>query len=415
VGVDARDTAFGSGDSDCSDYYDDSPDSYDDGPDSYDGDYSDACSSDAGSASLSVLPLTFTVLWVLALVLVLRQVRRRPGGAGPEAAVRVALLSAAAATVLAFVAQPSIEGRTLHSGPFRVLLWSFVISLVTALAVLYGPALRARFAAAWRVVGAASVALAVTVLFASAVVLVIALANMDNGVNGNALVVLGVVLPNLGLSALALGWGAPLRFHETSASGRDYHHQPFGLSQLSHTWHGWSTVLALLGGLLCALAIGVIASARSRERSEQFAVAGVFTVMFAALVTVGGIASGGSSVADAVGGGLGSAGSSVGSAMPESLLFAALWSAGGVLLAPYVRRALGMAPPGAAAGQVPPQPSPYGYAPPSPYPYPAPSPYVPQQAPPQQQEVHDLGVVQPDRLAKDDDRTRRDEGGGRHQ
>ena len=169
----------------------------------------------------------------------------------------------------------------------------------------------------------------------------------------------------------------------------------------------------LVINLLCALAVGVIASTRSRERAEQFAVAGVFTVMFAALVTVGGIASGGSSVADAVGGGLGSAGSSVGSAMPESLLFALLWSAGGVLLAPYVRRALGMAPPGAAAGPVPPQPSPYAYAPTA-YPYPSPSPYVPQQAPPQEREVHDLGVVQPDRLAKEEDRTRREEGGGRH-
>jgi hypothetical protein len=418
---------MGSGSSDCSDssdssdYGDDYSDDYDYSDDDY-SDYGDSCgSSDAGTGSLSVLPLTFTLLWLLALVLVLRSVRRRhPEGAGPEAAVRVALLSAAAATVLAFVAQPSIEGVTLHSGPFRVLLWSFLLSLVTALVVLNGPALRARFGAAWRVVGAAGTALLATVLFASLVVFVIALANMDNGVNGTTLVMLGTVLPNLGLSGLALGWGAPLKVHETSGSGGDRFHYSFSLSELSHIWHGWSTVLALLGGLLCALVIGVLASSRARDRAEQFAVAGVFTVMFTVLVSIGGLASGGTDVADAVGGGFGSAGSTIGSAMPESLLFALLWSVGGVLAAPYVRRALGMAPP--AGGNAAPPPSPYApqsspYAPP-PFPYvpqqaqpPAGQPPVPQQ--PQPPEVHDLGIVQPDRLAKDDG-TRRDEGGGRH-
>ena len=72
--------------------------------------------------------------------------------------------------------------------------------------------------------------------------------------------------------------------------------------------------------------------------------AGVFTVMFTVLVSIGGLASGGSGLEGAVGGALGSAGAKVGSAMPESLLFALLWSVGGVLAAPYVRRVLGMAP-----------------------------------------------------------------------
>nr|WSX77443.1 zinc ribbon domain-containing protein [Streptomyces sp. NBC_00899] len=413
VGKDDVNRLIGSNDSDCSDYYDDDGYSDDDYGTDYDSgsDYSgDMCGSGAGSASLSVVPLTFTLLWIVALVLVLRSVRRRPGGTGPEAAVRVALLSAAAATVLAFVAQPSIEGVTLHSGPFRVLLWSFLISLVTAMVVLNGPALRARFAAAARVVGAAATALVVTVLFAGVVVFVIALANVDNGVTGDTLVMFGTVLPNLGLSGLALGWGAPLRAKETGTGSHAYD-VSFGLSELSHIWNGWATVLAVLGGVVCALAIGLLASARARDRAEQFAVAGVFTVMFTVLVSIGGIASGGTGVATVVGGALGPAGSKVGSAMPESLLFALLWSVGGVLAAPYVRRVLGMAP--APAGDAAARPSPYA---------PPPFPYVPQQQrqqspQPQQsapEEVHDLGIVQPDRLSKDDS-TRRDEGGGRHQ
>ncbi|WUH91578.1 zinc ribbon domain-containing protein [Streptomyces sp. NBC_00433] len=419
---------FGNSDSDCSDYSSGSSEDYGDGSGDFgdgsgdfgdgSGDFGDSdgysdfgpmCGAGSASGSAAIVPLTFTMLWLLALVLVLRSMRGRHSG--PEAAVRVALLSAAAATVLAFVAQGSLEGVAIHTGPFRVMLWSFLLSLVTALVVLDGPALRARFGAAWRVVGTAGIALLTTVLFASVVVLVVALGNMDNGVDGDTLVVLAAVLPNLGLSGLALGWGAPFKIHYGGGGSNGFGH-PFGLSDLSHFWDGWATVLAVVGGALCALVIGLLATGRTRGRGEQFAVAGVFTGMFAALVVIGGAKSGDSNALAGVGGGLVSAQTSLGSAVPEALFFALLWSLGGVLAATYVRRALGLAPP-----------LPAGPAAPSPY-APPPFPYVPPQstqstqathAPqaPQTPEVHDLGIVQPPRLSGDD-RTRRDEGGGRH-
>ncbi|SHN21458.1 zinc ribbon domain-containing protein [Actinacidiphila paucisporea] len=379
-------------------------------------DFGPMCDSASMSGSAAIVPLTFTVLWLLTLVLVLRSMRGRY--AGPEAAVRVALLSSAAATVLSFVAQGSLEGVAIHTGPFRVMLWSFLLSLVTALVVLDGPALRRRSGAAWRVVGTAGIALLATVLFASAVVLVVALGNVDNGVTGDDLVILGAVLPNLGLSALALGWGAPFRIR-TGAGGSDHFDRHFGLSQLSHFWNGWATVLALLGGALCALVVGLLATGRTRGRGEQFAVAGVLTAMLAALVVIGGAKSGGSNTLTGAGDGLVSAQTSLGSVVPETLFFALLWSLGGVLAAPYVRRALGMAPPPAGqAGSSPYAPPPFPYAPPQPQPQPQPqAPPTPQpphtQQAPQPSEVHDLGIVQPPRLSGDDS-TRRDEGGGRH-
>lgn len=393
VDVPGRFGVYGSGDADCMETSDSDGDEFD----GYDG-YDDTgmCDSGAGVGSVSVVPLTFTLLWLLALVLVLRSVRRRHSG--PEAAVRVALLSAAVATVLSFVAQPGFEGVTLHSGPFRVLPWSFLLSLATALVVLDGPALRARFAAAWRVAGTALIALVVTVLFAGVVVFMVAVGNIDNGVDSTTLVVLAAVLPNLGLSGLALGWGAPAEAHRGLGAGTGTDRVSFGLSELSHFWNGWSTVLALIGGALCALVIGLLAAARCRERSEQFAVAGVFSAMFTALVVIGGVSTSGISSLNGFDSGLGSSHAALGSDVPESLLFALLWSIGGVLAAPYVRRVLGLAPPAPA--------------PPSPY-APPPFPHVPQQPPPPQQ-VHELGIVQPERLAKEAE-TRREEGGGRHQ
>ncbi|WP_333771372.1 zinc ribbon domain-containing protein [Streptomyces sp. IBSBF 2435] len=393
--------AFGD-DVDCSDYSDGSD--YYDGSDYGDGArYGDACSHVSASASISVVPLTFTLLWLLALVLVLRSARRRQ--AGPEAAVRVALLSAAAATVLSFVAQPSLQGASLHSGPFRVLLWSFLLSLATALLVLNGPAVRTRFAAVQRVVSTALIALLATVALASVVVFCVAVGNYDN-VTGDGLVLVGAVLPNLGLSGLALGWGAPFKVHEGLADTQADYHYSFGLSQLSHFWDGWSTVLAVIGGALCALIIGLLATVRTRDRAEQFAVAGVFTVMFTVLVAIGGLKTGGASQLDGIGGGLASSRDTIGSAVPETLLFALLWSCGGVLAAPYLRRVLG-------GSQPPPVYSAAGPAqagPPSPY-APPPFPYVPPQAP-QPQQVHDLGIVQPERLS--DDGSRRDGRGGEH-
>jgi hypothetical protein len=127
-----------------------------------------------------------------------------------------------------------------------------------------------------------------------------------------------------------------------------------------------------------------------------------------------------------------------GSAMPEALLFSLLWSMGGVVAASFLTRVFSGPPPVAGQG-VSYAPTPYGTPPANPYAAgpPTPAPYIPQQAappaqpqapqprpqpgpqaPPPPSEVHDLGVVQPDRLTKREeprDEPRDGGGGGRHQ
>jgi hypothetical protein len=407
---------------DGSDYYGDDSDGSTFGSyrtDSSPGRYSDHLAADACSTSstrqaqLSVVPLGITLVWLLALILTLRSVRARY--AGPEAAVRVALLTGVVSTALAFYAQPSVNGIELHSGPWRILLWSFLLSLVTAMVVLNGPALRARFGAVYRVLSTALLALVVTVLFAGVVVYAIGIGNYDD-LESQGLIVAAVMLPNLGLSGLGLGWGAPFKI--TASSSDRSHTISFGLTKLNDYWDGSATPLAVLGGVLCALAIGLIAASRIRDRAQQFAVAGVFTLAFWVLIVIGGLGLGrfyGIFTADGP-----DIHEHVGTDAGQALLFALLWSFGGVLVAPFLRRVFGRgdgpggrrdtgpspyAPPPFGGGAqaygaphggpyVPMQPAPGPAAQPAPAPAPAPQPPTPTQ------EVHDLGVVQPDRLTK---------------
>ncbi|NUS17730.1 MAG: hypothetical protein HOY69_41105 [Streptomyces sp.] len=386
---------------------------------SSDGGYSGFSASDSssdcgahGKMQVSVVPLGFTLVWLLALILVLRAVRART--AGPEAAVRVALLSAVASTALAFYAQPTIGDGSVHttlqSGPWRVLPWSFLLSLVTALVVLNGPALRARLGAAYRVLSAALLSLVATVLFAGVVVYAVAIGNHDK-LQAPGLIAAATILPNLGLSGLGLGWGAPFKASENAGYSAATHHFSFGLTRLNDFWGGAATPLAVLGGALCALAIGAIAAGRTRTRGEQLGVAAVFTVMFWAMAAIGGLTTSGYDVTGfSEGGGIARDHFHLGTSLGEALLLALLWAFGGVLAAPFIRRVFGATPPG-GPGYVAPSPyapPPAGYGP-APYGQ-APAAYVPTQpAPPQGQqpppapqagEVHDLGVVQPDRLTK---------------
>ncbi|MGW5354664.1 hypothetical protein ACWERV_29635 [Streptomyces sp. NPDC004031] len=427
---------------DGSDYYGDSSDgstfgSYrtDSSPRTYsDHLAADDCLTTTRSAHLSVVPLGVTLVWLLALILCLRSVRLR--SPGPETAARVALLTGVVSTALAFYAQPSLNGIELHSGPWRVLLWSFLLALVTSLVVLDGPALRTRFGTVYRVLSTALLALVVTVLFAGAVVYAIGI-GYHHELETPGLIAAALLLPNLGLAGLGLGWGAPFKVTATGGSGRSSHSVSFGLSKLNDYWDGSATPLAVLGGALCALAIGLIASSRVRDRAQQFAVAGAFTLMFWVLVVIGGIGVSGLytfSLAEGTNGH-----EHVGTDAGQALLFALLWSFGGVLVAPFLRHVFGRgdepgtpayagpspyappAPHGAAQGYgqpqggayVPTQPAPgQGAAPaPAPAPEPAPAPAPQPPTPTPTQEVHDLGVVQPDRLTKRE-AAQRDEGEG---
>ncbi|MEE4541946.1 hypothetical protein V2S66_08190 [Streptomyces sp. V4-01] len=381
---------------------DDGSDSFDDGSGSFEyGDGSGGFDDGGGSAlmtsghhtghsSLGMVPLTVTLLWVLVLAVAVRAMRRRQ--TGPEAAVRVALLSAAATLVLALAARPSLQGVQVGSGPALAALGSLALAFATAFAVLAGPGRAAWLAArpqlvdALRLLRTTATALAVTVGVAAIVVFCVALAHYDD-VTGWGLVLYAFILPNVGVSALNLGWGGPIDLSDRSGSSGM--HTSYDLGDLSHVWSGWAAVGAVAGGAVCALLIGVVAARRGRTRGEQFAVAGLFTVLFVALAWLSGVTSVGGMLVT----GLDSR-ASIGPSVSSALLFGLLWSFGGVFVAPYVARSLGVRGAevyGPGAAYTPPG----GGAPFGPQLVPGPGPVAPPSA---GQTVHDLGVVQPPRM-----------------
>jgi hypothetical protein len=408
------------------------------------GDSGEPIASQTLHSTTSILPWTVTVLWVVALVIGLRALRRRqaaggaPSGtsAGAETAVRISLLAAVAALVLALVGQPSLGRVDVGTAPFLAALWTFLLTLATSLLVLCRPALdgwlapRPGLAAAFRALGTALVALLVTLTFAGVVVFLIAAAHYDS-ITGWGLTAAALMLLNLGVSGLGLAWGAPFRLEE-STYGRGADHASFGLSDLSHVWNGWEVAAVVAGGLACALALGLLAARRSRDRVEMFMSAGMFAALFAVLAAVSGASTSGSPGAGLLSLGGGDR-TSLSTSVSQALAFALLWSVGGVAVGPYLWRALGGAPvPGVIPGTygtygrrmygpsglyegagVPPAPvSPpmstpaYGGpgavtgAGPGPVPGTGPGAVPPQPAAPPEPTVHDLGIVQPDRLSK---------------
>ncbi|WP_433891708.1 hypothetical protein [Streptomyces sp. CA-111067] len=397
------------------------------------------------TSGLALVPLTVTLFGIGALVLGLRAMRRRHQ-TGPEAAVRVAVLATAAATALALLGQVSVHDDHAHTSAGRVALWTFLVSLVTALAVLRGPgraawlAARPQLVTAWRVLRTALLALVATVLFAGVVVFFVALDHYDE-LGGWGVIAALFVLPNLGVSGLALGWGAPVDSSSGGYGGPTYH-DSYGLTDLGGVADGWAAIGAVAGGLLCALLIGVIAVRHCRDRAEQFGVAAAFSVLLVGLTAIGGLAMNSKYPFAALSG----THTSVGSDVAMTLLVSLLWSVGGVAAGPYVARALyrsglfgAQAPyaaqgpyaaPGTYPGPNPPQGAntaqtataqgPYTAQTPTPQgPYPPRSPFAPPPLPgsggaapvppqpsappavpaaPAEPPVHDLGIVQPDRL-----------------
>jgi hypothetical protein len=381
------------------------------------------------TTGVTLVPLTVALLGFTALVLGLRALRRRQA-AGPEAAVRVAVLSAAAATALALLGQQSVGNTHVHTAPSRVALWAFTVCLVTALAVLPGPgwagwvAARPPLVVARRVTRTALLALAATVLFAGVVVFFVALDHYAE-LGGWGVIAALFLLPNLGVSGLAMSWGAPVRATSGAYGGTSYH-QSYGLSELGTVADGWAAIGAVAGGLLCALLLGALAARQCRGRAEQFGAAAVFSVLLTALAVIGGMAEGEHYPFAAISG----THTEIRSEVALTLLVSLVWTCGGAAVGPYVLRALDgrglfgpqgpdAAPGGyqgperaqapytaqspAAQGPTPsnspatPPPLPGGGAAPVPPQPPAP-PAVP--AAPAEPTVHDLGIVQPDRLRK---------------
>ncbi|MFH8471163.1 DUF6350 family protein [Streptomyces sp. NPDC018000] len=308
-----------------------------------DSEYGSGSDFSQGGATLSLVPLTVTLLWVGALYLGPRAVRKR--GEGMEAAVRISLVSTAAVLVLGLFAQPEVAGVSVSSAPLLAALGALVISSLVTGGVLQRDAsaqwLAARPVArtAVRAAGTAVRALGVVLLLCTMIGF-IAYANAD-GVDGEAMLILLPLLPNTGLMVLGLGWGVPVEYDvrgQISYLGSGLEHGSFGLSELGSELGGWATAGALATGVVCALTVGVLAARRSTDRREQATVGGLFLAMFLVLCAFSGVSAQLSgSIAEV--GGQGTA--ELAPSMPDALLFGLLWVGGAVLVAPYLLRLLG--------------------------------------------------------------------------
>ncbi|WP_277439558.1 hypothetical protein [Streptomyces sp. SPB162] len=302
-------------------------------------------STSQDTATLSVVPLVVTVLWGVALVLALRHLRRTQTGA--EAAIRVAVVCTVAALVLALVAQPdysvSSEGSgdriEITSGPFAVLLWTFVLSLLLGPSVLCrdrldGPsATGPGLAAAARALRAAMLALGIGVAVCAVIVLIV-LADHSEEMDSGTWMGVALLIVNGGVSALGLAWGVPVeatRSGSGSGSGTSAETERFGLSDLGQFHNGWAVPGAIAAGVVCALILGVVAARRCADRREQWLAAGFYAGLFVLLIGIGGVKG---EYAE----GTRSASVEAASSVPEALLFGLLWAFGGVLAVTFLLR-----------------------------------------------------------------------------
>lgn len=351
-----------------------------------------------GTTTISLTPLTVTALWIAALYLGLRVLRTRmafagtaaggPGAgsgagatAGLEAAVRVSLSVAVGVLLVALFAQPSVAGIVVSSSPVLAALGALLLALVVSTAVLCrgeGARWLAGRPGAYTLLHATSTALRAlaVVLVLGAIAAFIALSRIDDldeqfdlaGSDVSPLVVALLVVPNLAVAALGLGWGAPLKATAggSAAAGGSYESESFGLSRLADTAGSGAVVGALALGLVCALTVGVCAARRSPgRRGGQLLAAGIFFVLFLLLAAVGGLGVQAQGIATAYDSG-GNGSIHAGLSVPDALLFGLLWLGAAVFVAPYLLSAAGRGTPGGgtpagglpsaspAAGAVPP-------------------------------------------------------------
>jgi hypothetical protein len=306
-------------------------------------DYGDSGIDAMGAASLSVVPLTVTLLWIGALYVGARMLRTR--GAGLEAAVRLSLLVTGVVLVLGLFAQPEIAGVAVSSSPLLAALGALAISLAVTCGVLQRDDLAAWLAqrpaarSTVRALGTAVRALGAVLALCSLVGFV-AYANADD-VDGTALLVALAILPNIGFAVLGLSWGVPVEYDvqgQFSAIGSSTEHGSFGLPEINEVWGGGAVAGALALGAVCALTLGVWAARRSADRREQL-LAGGFSLGLVLLFT------GVSGVSADFAGGLADFGgqgtSEFAPSVPDALLFGLLWVGAATFLGPYVLQMVG--------------------------------------------------------------------------
>ncbi|WP_328861441.1 zinc ribbon domain-containing protein [Streptomyces sp. NBC_00306] len=304
-------------------------------------------SSDAmGSASLSLVPLTVTLLFVAALYLGARMLRTR--GAGLEAAVRLSLVVTAAVLVLGLFAQPDIDGVEVSSSPLLAMLGALAISLVVSCAVLQRDHLaswlgmRPAAASAVRALGTAVRALGAVIALCSVVGYIVYAVQDD--VDGTALLGALPFLPNIGFAVLGLSWGVPLEYDvqgEAGGFGSSSESGAFGLSEIGDLWGNGAVAGALTLGVVCALTLGIWTALRSPDRREHLLTGGFLLGLFLLFLGFTGLAA---DVSGGVGGFGGQGRSEVAPSVPDALLFGLLWVGGAVLLAPYAVKLTGRQP-----------------------------------------------------------------------
>ncbi|MGI5402181.1 hypothetical protein ACQEVG_22595 [Streptomyces sp. CA-135486] len=325
-----------------------------------DGGYPDTSgggSSDAivqGGASLSLVPLTMTLLWIGAVCLGARMLRTR--GAGLEAAVRLSLLVTGVVLVLGLFAQPEVAGVEVSSSPLLAALGALGISLAVSCGVLQRDDLAAWLAqrpaarSAVRALGTSVRALGAVVALCSLVGFVV-YANADD-VDGTALLIALPILPNIGFAVLGLSWGVPVEFAvqgQFSMVGSSTERGSFGLGEIKDVWGGGAVAGLLALGAVCALTLGVWAARRSADRREQLLAGGFSLGLILLFMGVSGV---GGDLAGGMEGWGGRGTSEFAPSVPDALLFGLLWVGAATFLGPYVLKLTGRQP--TAAPAVPP-------------------------------------------------------------
>ncbi|MDK1475317.1 hypothetical protein QNO07_18150 [Streptomyces sp. 549] len=314
-------------------------------------------SSLSSELHLSAVPLTVTALWIAAIVVGSRLSHRdRP--AGPGAVPRIAVLATSGVLLLGLAARPSVGGVTVTTDPALAALWALLLGAATAAFALHGRALhdwlsaRPPMGTAVRALRTAAVATGGALLLCGVIGLAWTAGGREEGDSWWWLFVAFLMLPNLAVAVLGLAWGATLETHR-AVTGGVWEFDTFALGDLGSTAGGWAVFALVLVGACCALAPGVLAARASASRGEHLLCAALVWGLFLLLVVVGSVEL--HTSADA-GYGLGS--SEAGVNTVEAVLFGALWTFGGGLLAPYLARLRPSGPGPAGAGPSGPGPKP---------------------------------------------------------
>ncbi len=325
---------------------------------------------DSGSV-FRALPMTVTVLWLLALWLGLKVgARRRQQRTGEQQtrrqaageAVRTAVAAAVVTLLVGLVgganwhpgggrfdlddpAAARLLARTTYSssaGWLEAVGWTALLAGLLAFAVYGTDALRwaawrNRAVRGWAVAGlAAGRALAVSVALAAVVGFVVVAVEVDGDLTGAAL----AFLPNLGLLLLGLGSGATFRASSTSVLNEepDWPRDPrdvdefslFDLQDASADWR-WAVLLAVAS----AAVLGWTAYRRRLDAADRLRLSAVYAAGLSLLMLVAGMLVSTTSVFVRGGTGRDSGFENTLSLVPWTLLVAnAVWAAVGALAVP---------------------------------------------------------------------------------